>query len=133
MNQIGNMIIRFTQLAQKFMIYTLHLLMKIKLEWKNIKPKIHQCGSWGCDQSTNESLSEIVSWKIYYHDEKWSDKNHNNLKHITISDFDKEIIDSNPGNLTTKYSNEISVFPLENTISELLTLMKITWNLIYQI
>ncbi|MEC8679921.1 MAG: FG-GAP-like repeat-containing protein [Bacteroidota bacterium] len=97
-------------------IYDLHASFiddKIKLEWKNIKPKIHQCGSWGCDQSTNESLSEIVSWKIYYHDEKWSDKNHNNLKHITISDFDKEIIDSNPGNLTTKYSNEISVFPLE--------------------
>ena len=86
---------------------------KLKLEWKNIKPKIHQCGSWGCDQSTSESLSEIVSWKIYYHGEKWADKNHNNLKHIIITDFDKEIIDSNPGNLTTKYSNEISLDNLE--------------------
>ena len=83
------------------------IIDELKLEWKNIKPKIHKCGSWLCIHSTTEDLSEIVSWKIYYHDEKWADKNHNNLKYITISDFDNEIIDPNPENLTTKYSKKI--------------------------
>ena len=90
-----------------------YVVDELQLEWKNIKPKIHQCGSWGCIQSTTESLSEILSWKIYYHDEKWADKNHNNLKSITISDYEKEIIDSNPENLTTKYSKDISLDNLD--------------------
>ena len=46
------------------------IIDELKLEWKNIKPKIHKCGSWLCIHSTTEDLSEIVSWKIYYHDEK---------------------------------------------------------------